>query len=79
MPYRLFEYELLKSWGIEAQLLGGVSISRGESAKAPTFFIDLKHIGSVAAERIETLLNEPETPVLELKVPPSLLQQANSQ
>lgn len=75
MPHRLFEYELLKSWGIKAQILGGVSISRSECAKAPTFFIDLKHIGSVAAERIETLLNEPETPVLELKVPPSLLPQ----
>jgi len=26
-------------------------------------------------ERLETLLNEPETPVLELKIPPALLNQ----
>lgn len=75
MPYRHFEYELLKNWGIEAQILGGVSISRNEITGAPTFFIDLKLIGRTAVERLETLLNEPETPVLELKVPPSLLQQ----
>jgi len=75
MPYRLFEYDLLENWGIKAQILGGVSSSRSDSIKAPTFFIDLKLVGRTAVERVATLLDAPETPVLELKVPPSLLQQ----
>lgn len=75
MPYRLFESELLKNWGIKARILGGVSISRNESIRAPAFFIDLNLIGRTAVERLETLLNEPETPVLELKIPPALLNQ----
>ena len=75
LPYHRFEHDLLGNWGLDAQILGGITISRNASVNAPAFFVDLNLIGRTAVERLATLLDAPETPVLELKIPPAFVQQ----